>query len=519
MPSCTKTYKEWEALRLAKREFSQFLESVSIDNIRGIKSLQVNFDYPVSVLFGANASGKTTVLQACSCAYRVPGHSVKDFVPSTVFHWLRNTNDIQHSDAEDQITIGFDYLSNKLRSHMDWKKNKRWGRSYRGMEGGNQLARQVYFRTLASMTNPSEVRNYLQIGKRKSITDELPVEQYSLARKILPIQHAHVFRVTDIRNRELLYAENERGEGYSEFHMSAGERAILHLSRELTSLRDALVLIDEAETGLHPYCQQILMVELQRLALRNHLQIIVATHSLSVIESVPVEARIFLDRRGDEIRVGRYDRPVIQQALYGQSLDKLSILCEDEIAESIVRGVFEHINHELGLAPGDVVIERDTGVDEYPNYITAFSKVRVLNDFLFVIDGDTSAEQRSKLLKNLESNVYLYDLLELPKGRPEEWIWSRIFESQAHYANSWGVAQAFLTAKMNEIKRSTDGAPGHETERIKQRFFLLAQELQKEQKEICRQVARHEAEMQHQTLREFQEGLNNQIRKWLSLNE
>ena len=78
--------------------------------------------------------------------------------------------------------------------------------------------------------------------------------------------------------------------------MAAGERAILRLSKEITQLDGALVLIDEVEAGLHPWVQQLLMVHLQQLALRNDLQIIVTSHSPVVLESVPSNGRIFLDR-------------------------------------------------------------------------------------------------------------------------------------------------------------------------------------------------------------------------------
>ncbi len=78
--------------------------------------------------------------------------------------------------------------------------------------------------------------------------------------------------------------------------MAAGERAILRLSLEIAQLRDALVLIDEVEAGLHPWVQQLLMLQLQQLALRNDLQVIVTSHSPVVLDSVPGNGRIFLER-------------------------------------------------------------------------------------------------------------------------------------------------------------------------------------------------------------------------------
>jgi len=99
--------------------------------------------------------------------------------------------------------------------------------------------------------------------------------------------------------KNLLFAEQDCGVAYSELHMAAGERLILRLSQEIAQLEGALVLIDEVEASLHPWVQQLLMLQLQDVALRNDLQVIVTTHSKSILDCVPEAGRIFLDRRHD----------------------------------------------------------------------------------------------------------------------------------------------------------------------------------------------------------------------------
>ena len=133
---------------------------------------------------------------------------------------------------------------------------------------------------------------------------------------------------------------------YSEFHMSSGERSILRISKDVSRLENALVLIDEIDTGLHPYTQQQAMLELQRSALRQNLQIVVATHSPVVLDSVPPEARIFLDRDEStgQVRRAPPHRDVFRKALYGRSGDRLFILCEDAVAEGVLRGEFDVLN-------------------------------------------------------------------------------------------------------------------------------------------------------------------------------
>ena len=141
---------------------------------------------------------------------------------------------------------------------------------------------------------------------------------------MLPFKYSEVVNFSK-GSSNLLFAVQESGAAYSELHMAAGERVILRLSQEITQLDGALILIDEVEAGLHPWVQQLLMLHLQRLALRNDLQIIVTSHSPVVLDSVPLNGKIFLDRddSSGEVVVRPAYRDLIQNALYGRSNDVL----------------------------------------------------------------------------------------------------------------------------------------------------------------------------------------------------
>jgi len=231
------------------------------------------------------------------------------------------------------------------------------------------------------------------------------------------------------KNTNLLFAKRSDGGNsqYSEFHMSAGERALLRISKEISQLKNALILIDEVEAGLHPYTQQQFMLELQRLALRNDLQIVVTTHSPVMLECVPVEGRIFLERTEDNVWVKPAYRDIIQKAFYGQSIEKLSLLCEDDIAEYFLLGVLDVLNPKLGLIHNDMVVGRDTGKEQFAQHIEAIGKFQQLENFLFVLDGDT---------KNLEADLMAaarrfggnVQPLFLPGRVPEEWAWKILRE-------------------------------------------------------------------------------------------
>ncbi len=57
----------WEQLQGKKPHLPHFLSEIYLNGIRGFSSLGVTFDYPVSVIAGGNATGKSTVLFAAAC--------------------------------------------------------------------------------------------------------------------------------------------------------------------------------------------------------------------------------------------------------------------------------------------------------------------------------------------------------------------------------------------------------------------------------------------------------------------
>ena len=84
-------------------------------------------------------------------------------------------------------------------------------------------------------------------------------------------------------------------------------------------------------------------------------------------------------------------RDIFQKALYGQSRDQLSILCEDAVAESLIRGVFDVLNVELTLRHEGVIIGRNTGSQEFPGHVRTLAKFKKLSGFILVLDGDSRA--------------------------------------------------------------------------------------------------------------------------------
>ena len=511
----------WENLQGKKKHLPHFLSEIRLDGIRGLNNLRVMFDYPVSVIAGGNATGKSTVLFAAACAYRLPEQTerrVRDFRPSNLFPDMRS-EDGRRRDEWQKATIDFDYQTPEGSRSMQWRRSEKgWSRNYFGRKNTSQPERQVYLRTLNSLNSPSRLNISIMWSSRSSRfeMEEIPLtpSQIEFAHQMLPFKYSEVINFSRGSNN-LLFAAQESGAVYSELHMAAGERVILRLSQEITQLNGALVLIDEVEAGLHPWVQQLLMLHLQQLALRNDLQIIVTTHSPVVLDSVPLNGKIFLDRdnASGEVVVRPAYRDLIQNALYGRSNEVLKLLCEDEIAESILEGVFDFLLPQERIKWKSVQIGRDTGASEFPMHARSLAKFGQIKDTVFILDGDQRGGKIERKIRDAAQRSV--DILFLPgKETPESWVMECLRNISDADALQLGVNQASLSDIINNVEAIYDSAPISSTEIAKSKFRSLSEELHRDTSEICRIVARLEIGKKEINIQPLIDELREILRQW-----
>ncbi|MXZ83513.1 MAG: AAA family ATPase [Synechococcus sp. SB0666_bin_14] len=412
----------WNQLQGKKPHFSHFLAEIRLQGIRGINNLKATFDYPVSVIAGGNASGKSTVLFAAACAYRVPGAGVKDFVPSTLFPDYRPRNGARE-DHRDEVVLNFEYATPEGHHSMRWRRrSKVWNRSFGGRKNASQPERPVYLRTLSNLS------------------------------------------------------------------------------------------IDELEAGLHPWVQQLLMAQLQQLALRNDLQVIVTTHSPVVLDSVPRNGRIFLERdQVGEVTVRPAYRDIIQNALYGRSGDALNLLCEDKAAEGMLQGVLDVLLPDLEMRTESVHIGRDTGADEFPSHAVAFRKFGRIKSFIFVLDGD---KRGSRAAEKLSEQAASDSVFFLPGTLPEAWVWQALQRLSAGEAKALGLSKDDLTAELSQLDALYDSASDPSVRIAKTKLRQLADALGRTEPDVARVVGRLEAGKQQSDVQPLVENLKSALLRW-----
>jgi predicted ATPase len=269
-------------------QWPQFLQTVSIDGLRGWTGQSVEFNFPVVAIVGENGSGKSTLLKAATCVYDQEDKD-KKLYPSSLFvetHW----------DKVKGVVLGYRV---KRGANIDVfrvsKPSKRW--SY----PENAPKRDVFLLDIARTLPLDASAGYAKIARLAAAeieSDAIDGEFLARLSHVLGRSYQQArFATSDVdvdKRKPVGLLKREWGE-VSQFHQGAGEDATLDLFRILQNVpNNSLLIIDEVEASLHPRAQRRLTRFLLWLARRRRLQIILSTHSPYVLEKLPQEARVLL---------------------------------------------------------------------------------------------------------------------------------------------------------------------------------------------------------------------------------
>jgi predicted ATPase len=260
---------------------------------------------------------------------------------------------------------------------------------------------------------------------------------------------------------------------YSEAYAGSGEMAIVRLVHEVLNAKDySLILLDEPEVSLHPGAQSRLKNFLLEQIKRKKHQIILTSHSPSIVEELPKEAIKVLYQNPRNGRFLIKENLTSKEAFYHIEYPvdtKNKIIVEDVLAKYILDGVLSEMGDEtknlfhITFNPGgESVIKRE--------FIPVYCREDTCNTFIFFDgdqkpeeeapdwrlfssadlnveyleeqvksvtgekvkfsvdggDGESRNDQRIELLKNY-LDYYKMNVFFLPKQIPEEIIWKKKF--------------------------------------------------------------------------------------------
>ncbi len=316
--------------------------------LRGLHPCNLNFRYPLSVIAGKNGSGKSTILAMACCAYHntdtgyIPYDRKKNYYTFSDF-FIQTEDEVK----VEGVKIVYSLLSNNWKRKDSTKSPQGKGFQIRYKKKGGKwnrydrrVKRNVVFSGTQRLVPPGERktdRNSISKFQSIKIPEETRQKILDIASRVLD----KTYTTLDLRtvNKSRLFVVDRKRSHYSGFNMGAGENAVFSLLIEFFSAREkALLVIDEIELGLHEEAQRRLMKELKELCLEYHSQIICSTHSAIIIDSVPPEARFYVDssESSTEILSG-ISSEYATGKLSGGRLKELTIFVEDDIAKEMIK--------------------------------------------------------------------------------------------------------------------------------------------------------------------------------------
>ncbi|MDJ0773636.1 MAG: AAA family ATPase [Mastigocoleus sp. MO_167.B18] len=416
---------------------------VQSGQIRGLKKAKIDFNYPITAIAGRNGSCKTTVLALAACAFhnnengfKLAGRKHSYYTFSDFF--IQTRDEVEPGG----ISIAYQILHNEWKVTKDnpnntgprWQvRNKKYGGRWNNYD--SRIRRTVVFLGVERIVPHSEKsvsKSYR--GKFKTAAAngwEDSVRQ--TVGKVLGTDYTSFSYKRHSKYRMPIVAKKDQNT-YSGFNMGAGEYSLFELFSIIHECPDgSLILIDEIELGLHEKAQESFIKELNEICAERKFQVICTTHSSRILESLPPEGRIFLERVGSNTTIIPEISPAYATGkLSGRPNVELDILVEDDAAKLIIETV---LDKELRLRTKVLPIGSAAAVMRH--LAAKYKEIKHKNNSIKVcvlLDGDKSSnesEQINQFLKALETTTEQEDakiwvekrLMFLPGNEwPESWV-------------------------------------------------------------------------------------------------
>ena len=305
--------------------FGECVNAVSVHEVRGL-SCKVEFEYPVTAITGLNGVGKTTLGQLLLCAYRsLPQHTITRHLLGSYFRgsskytnpFTNNSYVKYHYQASDQKS---DNIVSINREPSGWKNYK------------------FQPERAAILIDPKinlhdDVREHMLQFEGPCRKHEVEGTSMWLSRIFNSEYSEACFDDLGLDGKFLVMQKYNIT--YSKENMGFGEYRTINIIRFLERCPEkSFVFLDEPDIGLHAYAQHKLVNYLIDVSYRRGHQVVFTTHSSEMVETLPPEGRIMLERDLDSVSVhNRISSTHIRNALSLGSHGFLVVCVEDEFAK------------------------------------------------------------------------------------------------------------------------------------------------------------------------------------------
>jgi predicted ATPase len=309
---------------------------MSVKGFRCHSSTTISIESPITAFCGLNGTGKSTILHLAAVAYKRQD-DVRKYIGDYIV-----TGTLDPSPFTNDASIEYGYWQDDRTIEKVTIKRDQPGSRWRGYKA--RPARSIYFAGIGLYLPKIEVPNFLLRNSSKltvTASTELGNDPKKWIQRILNGSYESVIQneVKHASRTGEVVTVNRDGCTYSEANMGCGEGRVQHLVQALEALPNkSLILLEEPETSLHQSAEYLLGEYLIDVCIRKGHQVLMTTHSESLMRSLPSQSRIFLYRDA----TGRV-RPIggitTSQAISLMTAGKdkaITILVEDDVAKTVL---------------------------------------------------------------------------------------------------------------------------------------------------------------------------------------
>lgn len=322
------------------QNFGPVLNQIHIDGFRGIENLPVDLSFPVMAFSGLNGAGKSTIGQIAICGYKRPStfqqskrYYIKDFFPASILdpspfkpsarvHFRFQTDTPGH---QQEVTLA--------RAKKEWTGYKR------------QPERNCFYVGF-SIYIPKVERKDFSIYRSSNLElrdlRQIPEHVQLRVSKILGHDYDDIgFQNVSTKKKSGELAVASRfGAKYSENNMGFGEGRLLYMVDLLeNSPEQSLFVFEEPETSLHGDAQHKFARYLLDVVNRRHHQILISTHSDTILNALPAVARCLIHRDKSGVSSCNLISASRAKTILTGGHHRLPVLVEDEFAKSILNEI------------------------------------------------------------------------------------------------------------------------------------------------------------------------------------
>lgn len=440
--------------------FGDVIISMHVKGFRCHTNTLCEVNSPITAFCGLNGTGKSTLLQLASAAYKRPVAGIPQYNIDRFFRIGTLDPNPFTLDANVEYKILKSDGTLRPQKYSRNNRTKRWqGYARRSDKYVLFAGAGVYLPKLEHLDFISRNASRLSVSSSSAVAAHIK----AWTCKILGHNYDNIYSNTVMhfrRSGQVLSVERT-GLKYSEHHMGFGEARSQYLISMLETAPDkSLILIEEPEISLHPSAQYQFGCYLVDVSIRKRHQIMLTTHSDFLLSALHSSSRIYLKKNATGIdMIPGLTSSQAKSLMADGHVKALHVLVEDDCAKGILSEMLLRLDRDF---------LKSVGIHAVGSAETIGKSIRAIKNTGLPVAAVRDPEFGAQPAENL---------FKLPGTQAPEKEMFNNSAVKAHILSTYGIS-------IDDFATTLAGVDHHEW------FNRLAQNIGQDEAALTREVAR-----------------------------